>query len=146
MLADLEEPRDHSDTTVGGFEPMLTNVDVVELTEFRRRLHRYPEVSGQEEWTAAQVVQSLESLRPNRIITGLGGHGVAAVWNAPEAGPTVMFRSELDALPIEELSQAAHRSTIVGKGHLCWHDGHTAILMGLARLISRRPPAGGAWC
>jgi amidohydrolase len=122
---------------------MLTNADVVELTEFRHRLHRHPEISGEEEWTAAQVVQALKPLRPNCIVTGLGGHGVAAVWNAPEVGPTVMFRSELDALPIEDLSQAAHHSTIAGKGHLCGHDGHTTILTGLARLIARRPPARG---
>lgn len=122
---------------------MLTNADVVELTAFRHHLHRHPELSGQEEWTAAQVVQSLEPFRPNRIIKGLGGHGVAAVWDAAEAGPTVMFRSELDALPIEDLSQAAHRSGVAGKGHLCGHDGHTAILTGLARLISRHPSPRG---
>ncbi len=122
---------------------MLTNADVIELTEFRHHLHRHPEVSGQEEWTAAQVVQALEPLRPHRIVTGLGGHGVAALWEGAEAGPTVMFRSELDALPIEERTQAAHRSTLAGKGHLCGHDGHTTILTGLARLIARRPPVRG---
>ncbi|MCW1918052.1 amidohydrolase [Rhodobacter sp. KR11] len=122
---------------------MLTNADIVELTEFRHRLHRHPEVSGQEEWTAAQVAQALEPLCPGRILTGLGGHGVAAVWSAPIAGPTVMFRCELDALPIEDLSQSTHRSTHAGKGHLCGHDGHMSILMGLARLISRHPPAKG---
>lgn len=54
-----------------------------------------------------------------------------------------MFRAELDALPIEELSQAAHRSTRPGKAHLCGHDGHSTILTGLARLIARRPPTRG---
>lgn len=122
---------------------MLTNADIVELTEFRHRLHRHPELSGQEEWTAAQVMQALEPLCPSRIVTGLGGHGVAAVWEAAEAGPMVMFRAELDALPIEELSQAAHRSTRPGQAHLCGHDGHATILTGLARLIARRPPARG---
>lgn len=122
---------------------MLTNADIVELTEFRHRLHRHPEVSGQEQWTAAQVVQALEPLSPDRILTGLGGHGVAAIWAGSEPGPTVMFRSELDALPIEEVSQAAHRSAVAGKGHLCGHDGHTTIMTGLARLIARHPPARG---
>ncbi len=122
---------------------MLTNADIVELTEFRHRLHRHPELSGQEEWTAAQVVQALEPLGPSRIIKGLGGHGVAALWEADEAGPTVMFRAELDALPIEEMSQAAHRSMRPGQAHLCGHDGHATILTGLARLIARRPPARG---
>ncbi len=122
---------------------MLTNSDVADLTDWRRALHRLPEVSGQEEQTAATVVQALRGLRPDRIVTGLGGHGVAAVWQGAGDGPSVLFRAELDALPIEELSDAPHRSTITGKGHLCGHDGHMAILMGLARLVSRHPPKAG---
>jgi amidohydrolase len=123
--------------------PMLTNLDLVELTAIRRRLHSHPEISGQEEWTAAEVVTALQPLRPDRLLTGLGGHGVAAVWNGTEPGPTVMIRAELDALPIQELSEAEHRSTIPGKAHLCGHEGHTTILLGLARLIARERPARG---
>jgi amidohydrolase len=122
---------------------MLTNSDIVALTAFRHHLHRHPEVSGEEEWTAAQVVAALAPLRPVQVVTGLGGHGVAAVWDGQDSGPTVMFRAELDALPIMELSDAAYRSTIPGKAHLCGHEGHTTILMGLARLIARRGPARG---
>lgn len=121
----------------------LGNLDIVELTAFRRFLHRHPDLSGQEEWTAAQVVAALAPLAPDDIVTGLGGHGVAAVWTADQPGPTVMFRSELDALPIEEVSEASHRSTLPGKGHLCGHDGHTTILLGLARLLLRHRPAKG---
>ena len=122
---------------------LLSNLDLVELTGFRQHLHRNPELSGQEAWTAAQVVAALVPLGPDRVLTGLGGHGVAAVWTAPEPGPTVLFRSELDALPIEEISQAAHRSAVPGKAHLCGHDGHSTILLGLARLIARDRPARG---
>lgn len=122
---------------------MLTDTDVAELTAFRQHLHQHPEVSGQEAWTAAQVVAALTPLHPAELITGLGGHGVAAVWNGQAPGPTVMFRCELDALPITEISDAAHRSSIPGKGHLCGHDGHMAILLGLARLVARRPPVRG---
>ena len=122
---------------------LLSNLDLVELTGFRQHLHRNPELSGQEAWTAAQVVAALAPLAPDRVLTGLGGHGVAAVWAGSEPGPTVLFRSELDALPIEELSQAAHRSAVPGKAHLCGHDGHSTILLGLARLIARRPSARG---
>jgi amidohydrolase len=77
------------------------------------------------------------------VIAGLGGHGLAAIWEAPSPGPTVMFRAELDALPIAETGTAPHRSEIPGKGHLCGHDGHMAILLALARLIGRAPPAQG---
>lgn len=122
---------------------MLTNADIVDLTGFRQFLHRHPELSGQEHWTARQIVAALRPLRPARILTGLGGHGVAAVWDAAKTGPTVMFRAELDALPIEEISEIAHRSTVAGKGHLCGHDGHMTMLLGLARLLSRQPPARG---
>lgn len=122
---------------------MLTNSDIVELTAFRRHLHAHPEVSGHEEWTAATVLAALRPLSPDQIVTGLGGHGVAVVFDGAAPGPTVMFRSELDALPIEELTGIDYRSTIPGKGHLCGHDGHSTILLGLARLISRRRPAQG---
>ncbi|HLQ17538.1 MAG TPA: amidohydrolase, partial [Tabrizicola sp.] len=52
----------------------LTNSDIAELTEFRRHLHRHPELSGQEAWTAAEVTAALQPLTPDRILTGLGGH------------------------------------------------------------------------
>ena len=122
---------------------MLTNADIAELTDWRRDLHRFPEVSGEERETAARVVAALQGTRPDLVVTGLGGHGVAAVWQGDAPGPTVLFRAELDALPIEEVGQPDWRSTIPGKGHMCGHDGHMAILMALARLISRKRPASG---
>jgi amidohydrolase len=122
---------------------MLTNHDITELTDWRRELHRFPEISREESGTAVRVVQALAALKPDQVITGLGGHGVAAVFDGAMPGPTVLFRAELDALPIEELSTAPHRSTLPGKGHLCGHDGHMALLMGLGRLLSRQRPARG---
>lgn len=122
---------------------MLTNQDVADLTDWRRDLHRFPEISREEAGTAARVVSALGPLQPDQILTGLGGHGVAAVFNGAAPGPTVLFRAELDALPIEEVSDAPHRSTIVGKGHLCGHDGHMTLLIGLGRLIARQRPARG---
>lgn len=119
---------------------MLTNRDIAELTAFRRALHRAPEISRQEVQTARTIATALTA---DQVISGLGGHGVAAIYNGTEPGPTVMFRAELDALPIQELSDAPHRSSIPGKGHLCGHDGHMTILIGLARLLSRRRPAAG---
>jgi hypothetical protein len=60
---------------------MLTNRDLVELTAFRRELHRFPEVSGEEKETARRITTALTALAPSRILTGLGGHGVAAVFD-----------------------------------------------------------------
>ncbi|MDV7141962.1 amidohydrolase [Tropicimonas sp. TH_r6] len=122
---------------------MLTNSDLVELTEFRRELHRWPEISGEEAETATRIAAALRALGADRILTGLGGHGVAAVFESGEPGETVLFRAELDALPIEELTELPWTSRVPGKGHLCGHDGHMTMLLGLGRLLSRRPVARG---
>src|SRR5690606_31326309 len=74
---------------------------------------------------------------------GMGGHGVAMVFDSGKPGPTVLFRSEIDALPIEELGDVAHRSLVPGKSHMCGHEGHTTILAALARQFGRRRPATG---
>ncbi|PYE37859.1 amidohydrolase [Rhizobium sp. PP-F2F-G38] len=121
----------------------LTDRDLVELVAFRHDLHRHPEISGEERQTAARVQAHLAALKPDRIITGLGGHGVAAVFSGTTPGPTLLFRCELDALPIPEISDAPHRSDIPGKGHLCGHDGHMAIMAALARGLARRRPVRG---
>ncbi|QGG91128.1 amidohydrolase [Agrobacterium sp. MA01] len=121
----------------------LTNRDVIELQAFRHELHRHPEVSGEERETARRVVEALQPLAPSRIVTDLGGHGVAAVFDSGLTGPTLLIRAELDALPIEEKSAAHHRSTTPGKGHLCGHDGHSTILLALARGLSRQPVGKG---
>lgn len=123
--------------------PRLTNSDVAELTAWRRLLHRTPEVSGEEAGTARLVAEALVPGAPDRVLTGLGGHGVAAVFDGAEPGPTVLFRCELDALPIEETGTPAHRSEVPGTAHLCGHDGHMAILTGLARVLARHRPAKG---
>ena len=122
---------------------MLTNRDIIELTDFRRALHRRPELSNEEAETAQAIVAALGPLAPDRILTGLGGHGVAAVFEGAEPGPTVLIRSETDALPIEEISANPWKSTVPGKGHLCGHDGHSAILTGVARVLSRERPQRG---
>ncbi|MFN3822567.1 MAG: amidohydrolase [Pseudorhodobacter sp.] len=122
---------------------MLSPVDLADLAAFRRDLHRHPEVSGEEVATASRVLAHLAPTAPDEVLTGLGGHGLALVYDLGAPGPTVMIRAELDALPITELSAAAHASAFPGKGHLCGHDGHMAILAATARLIRRTPPARG---
>jgi len=121
----------------------LTNHDLIELIAWRRQLHQHPEISNEEEKTAAAVVTFLRDSGPDAVIAGLGGHGVAMVYDSGRDGPTVLFRSELDALPIEELSGAAHASLVPGKSHMCGHDGHTAILAALGRQFGRKRPQRG---
>jgi len=123
---------------------MLTNRDLIELTEFRRDLHRRPEVSGEELETAKTIVAALKPMSPTRILTGLGGHGVAAVFDSGNDGPTVLFRAELDALPIRERNDRIDwPSEAPGKSHVCGHDGHMTMLLALGRMISRHAVAQG---
>ncbi|KQV27500.1 peptidase M20 [Rhizobium sp. Root1203] len=121
----------------------LTDEEIIDIKRFRRELHQKPEISGEEAETALRVQQALLVTFPDRIESNLGGHGLAAVYDVGADGPTVMIRAELDGLPIEEISDVAHRSTVAGKGHLCGHDGHMAILMALAKGLGRKRPARG---
>ena len=122
---------------------MLTNCDLIELTALRRDLHRHPEISGEEAQTAATIVRALTPMNPTGVITGMGGHGVAAIFDSGVDRPTVLFRAELDELPIPKISQNDWVSQVAGKGHLCGHDGHMTMLLGLVRLIGRKPIAKG---
>ena len=122
---------------------LLSNQDIADLVSWRRKLHEQPEISGEEAETARQVVEFLADTGPDLVLEKLGGYGVAVAYQGAEPGPTVMIRSELDALPIEELSDVPHRSQVQGKGHLCGHDGHTAILAALGRVFGRERPQRG---
>lgn len=110
------------------------------LTHFRQtELHPFPEISGEEVNTAAKVAAYLTKLSPDELITSLGGHGIIAVWKGKQSGKKILFRAELDALPIHEIGNIPHRSTINGKGHMCGHDGHSCILLGLAHSLADEP-------
>jgi len=111
------------------------------LTNLRRQLHAYPELSGEEAGTAACLREFLMPCMPARLLEGLGEHGFAAVFDSsdPDGGPTVAFRAELDALPITETGTIPHASTRPGIGHLCGHDGHMAMLCGVALTLKERP-------
>nr|WP_209427607.1 amidohydrolase [Pararhodobacter sp. SW119] len=122
---------------------MLGNADIIRLTEFRRALHRRPELSGEEAETARAVAAFLRPTGPDAVVAGLGGHGLAVIYDSGQPGPTVMIRAELDALPIEETGTPAHRSQVPGKAHLCGHDGHATILAGVGMVLGRARPAAG---
>lgn len=113
------------------------------LTSFRKHLHRFPDLSGQEQATAERVGAYLSKCPPDHIATGLGGTGIAAVYEGAAPGPTVAIRCELDALPIPEETGLDHASEITGQGHLCGHDGHMVMVLALAEALSARRPARG---
>lgn len=112
-------------------------------TALRRELHRHPELSGVERKTARRIVRFFQGLGADAVVEGLGGHGVAAVFDGADAGPTVMLRCELDAVPVRETNRFSHRSSVEGVAHQCGHDGHMAILAAVGEHLSRHRPRKG---
>ncbi len=122
---------------------MFETREIDHLINFRKELHAHPELSGEEKETAKRVLAFLEECNPSHIITSVGGHGVLAVFDSEKEGLNVLFRADMDALPIEEVNDFDHRSRTKGVSHKCGHDGHTTILLGLATLLSKHPPRKG---
>ncbi len=112
-------------------EETVNQLNILTLTRIRKKLHSNPEVSGAEAQTAQYIIEILESYAPDAIYKNLGGHGVMAVFGKPDSGLKLLFRAELDALPIQEINNFEHKSTRKGVSHKCGHDGHMAILLGL---------------
>lgn len=120
---------------------MSSNIDL--LTHLRHWLHAHPELSRHEGETARHVRGFLTEHAPPDAIIPLQGAGFAAVYTGRTAGKTVLFRCELDALPIHEINaDIAHRSVYDGVGHKCGHDGHMAIMAGVALGLTNRPDRG----
>ncbi|WP_240941131.1 M20 family metallopeptidase [Paenibacillus sp. HB172176] len=108
-----------------------------ELVGLRRHLHRNPELSLEETETSQTVLSVLREL-PLDIRTNVGGYGIVADLNGEGEGPTIALRADMDALPIQEETDLPYASEIPGKMHACGHDAHTAILVGAAKLLSRK--------
>lgn len=114
-----------------------------DLVAWRRHLHRHPELAFREVATAAFVRERLVALGLEASVPIAGGTGLTALVRGNADGPTVALRADLDALPIPEDSAAEYASTVTGVAHLCGHDAHTAMLLGAAALLVKRPPEHG---
>ena len=119
------------------------SIDIDEIKGIRQRLHSLAEVAGEESETADYVQQVLKKTKPDHIQTGIGGNGIIATYNGGEEGEELMFRAELDALPIPETITPKYASVNKGKSHKCGHDGHMAIILGLAHLLEKKRPQKG---
>ena len=106
-----------------------------ELIERRRDFHRHPELAFEEHRTAGIVAEELNELGLE-VQTGVGRTGVIGILEGDSSGPTVLYRADMDALPIQEENSAEYASQEAGKMHACGHDGHTAIALGIAKLLS----------
>lgn len=106
------------------------------IAEFRRVLHQHPELSGEEFETSTRIKNYLSQFKNAELITEIGGQGLAAIFTYGQKGPVLLFRTELDALPIEEENILPYKSVNKGRSHKCGHDGHMAILCGLAEWLN----------
>lgn len=108
-----------------------------DMVEWRRHLHRNPELSYKEQETAVFVAEKLESFGIE-VRRGIGGHGLIGTVRGALPGRTVALRADMDALPLKEESGAEYASERDGVMHACGHDGHTASLLGVARYFAER--------
>lgn len=112
-----------------------------ELVILRKAIHQHPELSGQEHETRERVKAYCERFGGEMI--ELGATGLAIVFDSGKSGDTVLFRSELDALPIKEINTFDYASVKEKVSHKCGHDGHTTVLCGLAQRLAAHPPESG---
>lgn len=106
-----------------------------EMVEIRRYLHEHPELSFEEVETPKYIAAYHEKLG-HEVRTGVGGRGVVAVLRGGKPGKTVALRADFDALPIHEENDVEYRSKVDGVMHACGHDGHTATLLVLAKVLN----------
>ncbi len=117
-----------------------------DVISIRRDLHMHPELGFQEHRTAAVVADRLRALG-FEVHEHIGGTGVVGVIRGVHPGRTIMLRADMDALPIAEERTHSYRSQAEGRMHACGHDGHVAVLLGAAALISdRRDEVAGTVC
>jgi amidohydrolase len=107
------------------------------VRDLRRDFHQHPELGFQETRTAGIVAQELDDLGLE-VSTGIAQTGVTALLQGDKPGKVVLLRFDMDALPIQEETGAEYASEVPGVMHACGHDGHTAIGLTVARLLSKK--------
>jgi len=106
-----------------------------EMIDIRRDLHMHPELSFQEVRTPQVIAEYLRNLGLE-VKTGVGERGVVGTLKGGKPGKTVALRADFDALPIEEENDVPYKSQVPGVMHACGHDAHTAIVLGIAKVLS----------
>jgi len=107
-----------------------------ELTQIRRDIHAHPELGFEEERTADIVAAKLKEFGCE-VHRGLATTGVVGTIRRGNSLKAIGLRADMDCLPMQELNEFAHRSTHDGKMHACGHDGHTTMLLGAAKHLSK---------
>ena len=106
-----------------------------DIVAIRRDIHQHPEIGFDVERTAGIAADALHALGIP-VKTGIGRTGVVGDLEVPGASKRIALRADMDALPIQELTDVPYKSKSDGKAHLCGHDAHTAMLIGTARILS----------
>jgi hippurate hydrolase len=116
-----------------------SNTDYTDVVEWRRDIHAHPELQFEVHRTAALVAAKLTEFGCDEIVTGVGKTGVVGIIHGQKqtSGKVIGLRADMDALPIDEETGAAWASRTKGVMHACGHDGHTAMLLGAARDLTR---------
>ena len=117
----------------------INSIPMTTAIEFRHHIHANPELSTAEKNTSDYVLSELKKIGIQKIHQGFSMHSVLAEIDGLEAGPTILFRCELDALPIQEDNDFAHRSQKAGVSHKCGHDGHAAAMFRFAQKLMQNP-------
>jgi amidohydrolase len=149
--ADHADHADHDDADHVTIDAITAELEA-DLVALRRDIHRWPELAGDERRTAALAAERLRAAGLD-VTTDVGGHGVVAVLEGGSAGPTIGYRADLDAVgpggvidfgSSGPVFDADFASRVPGVAHLCGHDLHTAIGVGIAETLARiRPGLAG---
>lgn len=120
----------------------IVNEELFEwIRDIRRTIHQWPELGFKEEKTAELIARTLKKLGI-KYKTGIAQTGVVGKLITDEKAPTIALRADIDALPITEETELPFASQNQGVMHACGHDGHTAIVLGAAKLLKENPPEG----
>ncbi|CUH36229.1 putative hydrolase YxeP [Jannaschia seosinensis] len=118
--------------------PVINSIAAMEpeMREWRRWLHRHPELGFDLPETARFVAEKLRAFGVDEVHEGIAQSGIVAIIEGQGDGPTIGLRADMDALPINEATGAEHASQNAGYMHACGHDGHTTMLLGAARYLA----------
>jgi hippurate hydrolase len=115
---------------------------VPDMKAWRHHIHAHPETAFEEEATGAFVADKLRGFGLE-VHTGLAKTGVVGVLRSGASDRAIGLRADLDALHVQERSNVAHASKVLGKMHACGHDGHTAMLLGAAAALAQKKSFDG---
>ncbi len=113
-----------------------------QIVDWRRDIHMHPELGFEETRTARKVADTLRGFGIE-VEVGVGITGVVGRIGDPNEGPSIGIRADMDALPIDEENDVPYKSLTPGVMHACGHDAHTAILLGVAKMLNEMPDRPG---